>query len=222
MTRSPRLLVAGLAAAVALVGAGLGIGLAVGGGHDAEPVPSASANDHSAHTGGGLDAAAFIDRMVPHHQMAIEMSEDLIARSKDAEMRAVAQEIIALQSHEIAQMRKWRKTWTGEDVAELSLPHEELAAMGMTHRVDLATSPAIDADFLDAMIPHHAGGIVMAERALQAEDQRPELAALARRIITNQGREIGVMQGMRQNIATFGRAVPKATGGRTTGQPVTP
>ena len=175
-----------------------------------------------AHRGGSLDAAAFIDRMVPHHETAITMSRSLLARSKNREMRAVANEIIAMQQREIDQMTAWRREWTGDGPQALDLPAEELAAMGMTHRVDLDASTQLHPDFLDAMIPHHAGGIVMAERAIQAEAQRPELVALAKRIITNQGREIGVMQGMRQNIATYGTPVRAASPAVTPATPATP
>ena len=50
-----------------------------------------------------------------------------------------------------------------------------------------------DARFIVMMIPHHEGAIAMSELAL-TRAQRPEIKALAKRIITSQGREITQMR----------------------------
>ena len=50
-----------------------------------------------------------------------------------------------------------------------------------------------DARFIVMMIPHHQGAIAMAELAL-SRARRPEIKALAQRIITSQSREITQMR----------------------------
>ena len=50
-----------------------------------------------------------------------------------------------------------------------------------------------DAHFIVMMIPHHQGAIAMAELAL-SRSRRPEIKALAQRIITSQSREITQMR----------------------------
>ena len=67
---------------------------------------------------GGLERAkpfdrAFIDAMVPHHQGAIAMARVELRRGTDGPARALARRIIAAQTKEIAQMRRWRKRWYG-------------------------------------------------------------------------------------------------------------
>ena len=51
----------------------------------------------------------FLKGMIPHHQGAIEMSEELIKKSKDKELKAFAQKIIEAQKAEIKQMQEWLK-----------------------------------------------------------------------------------------------------------------
>jgi uncharacterized protein (DUF305 family) len=50
-----------------------------------------------------------------------------------------------------------------------------------------------DARFIVMMIPHHQGAIAMAELAL-SRARRPEIKALAQRIIASQSREITKMR----------------------------
>ncbi len=57
---------------------------------------------------------AFIDNMIPHHQSAIDMAEVALENSENEEMRSLAEEIIAAQEAEIAQMREWREEWYPE------------------------------------------------------------------------------------------------------------
>jgi len=47
----------------------------------------------------------FLKGMIPHHQGAIEMSEELIKKSKDKELKAFAQKIIDTQKVEVKLMQ---------------------------------------------------------------------------------------------------------------------
>jgi uncharacterized protein (DUF305 family) len=52
----------------------------------------------------------FLKGMIPHHQGAIDMSEELIKKSKDAELKALAQKMIDDQKAEIKMMQEMLKT----------------------------------------------------------------------------------------------------------------
>lgn len=54
-----------------------------------------------------------------------------------------------------------------------------------------------DLRFIDAMVPHHEGAVVMAEQAL-AHSQRPEILALAEEIIETQAEEIEQLETWRR------------------------
>jgi uncharacterized protein (DUF305 family) len=54
---------------------------------------------------------AFIDMMIPHHQGAVRMARQQLAKGQHPQLRRMAREIVAAQSREIAQMRKWRERW---------------------------------------------------------------------------------------------------------------
>ncbi len=50
----------------------------------------------------------FIDMMVPHHQGAIEMSRDALAKAERQEIKDFAQKVIDMQTKEIEQMNAWK------------------------------------------------------------------------------------------------------------------
>jgi uncharacterized protein (DUF305 family) len=56
---------------------------------------------------------AFIEQMVPHHQMAVMMSAMTLPGARRPELIALLQSIVAGQSAEIRQMRAWYRAWYG-------------------------------------------------------------------------------------------------------------
>jgi len=55
----------------------------------------------------------FLDAMVPHHQMAVEMAQIAVKKARHPELKQLARRILADQQREIAQMRALRKSWYG-------------------------------------------------------------------------------------------------------------
>ena len=54
----------------------------------------------------------FLDAMIPHHQGAVTMGQDLLKKSKRPQMQKLAQKIVTSQQAEIAQMTQWQKEWS--------------------------------------------------------------------------------------------------------------
>ena len=59
---------------------------------------------------------AFVDHMVPHHQGAVRMAEVVLERSRDRELRELAEGILAAQRREIAEMNAFREREFGGPV----------------------------------------------------------------------------------------------------------
>ncbi len=54
---------------------------------------------------------AFIEEMIPHHQMAVMMASMLKQGTERAEMQQLADNITEAQTSEINQMRQWHNAW---------------------------------------------------------------------------------------------------------------
>lgn len=54
----------------------------------------------------------FIEMMTAHHQGAIQQAQDVLGSGENAEVADLAQEIIAAQQAEIAQMQDWQQEWS--------------------------------------------------------------------------------------------------------------
>ena len=54
---------------------------------------------------------AFVEEMIPHHQMAVMMAQMLKNSTSRPEMKKLAQDIIDAQTKEISEMRDWYKAW---------------------------------------------------------------------------------------------------------------
>jgi len=51
----------------------------------------------------------FLKGMIPHHQGAVDMAEELIKKTRDPELKAFAEKIVKDQRAEIKQMQDWLK-----------------------------------------------------------------------------------------------------------------
>jgi uncharacterized protein (DUF305 family) len=95
----------------------------------------------------------------------------------------------------------------------------------MNHSMSMDLGPAdanLDLRFIDAMIPHHQGAVVMAKEALQ-KSKRPEIQKLAKDILRAQNQEIAQMKQWRSQWypkasptpmawnAEMGHAMPMST-----------
>ncbi|WP_203668357.1 DUF305 domain-containing protein [Cellulomonas pakistanensis] len=169
---------------------------------------------------GSVDAG-FARDMQAHHAQAVDLAVLVRDRSTDEEVRTVALDILLTQQNQIGQMAGWLSTWGLPAAASrppmawmVGTEHAHGAATssadggaagyaampGWVSRADLArltdaTGAEADRLFLQLMIPHHRGGVEMAEYAVE-HAQRPQVVALARNIVTSQERELTALQDM--------------------------
>jgi len=133
----------------------------------------------------------FAEMMIPHHEQAILMSELALANSEDEEVRDLAQAILSSQSPEIEQMKSWpgvNSSLHSGHMMDGMLSDSEIEALRQ------AMGNSFDLLFLEGMIKHHEGAIVMAEDVVDSEN--PEVSNLANAIVSAQKSEIALMRTM--------------------------
>jgi uncharacterized protein (DUF305 family) len=179
----------------------------------ADAVPAAQETEHHHHVEqrGPIEIPAgalftetdvrFMQGMIAHHAQAIHMSR--MAEARDASPRLVrfAQKIDLSQAGEIALMQDWLRAH-GQFAPDTSswrtmtmhgmLTAEELA------RLEAARGASFDGLFLEYMIRHHEGALMMVADLLAnpRAAQDVDVSVLANDIETTQTAEIGLMRQM--------------------------
>ncbi|MFZ5889250.1 MAG: DUF305 domain-containing protein [Chloroflexota bacterium] len=147
--------------------------------------------------------AGFARDMMMHHAQAVDMATLLRDRTEDPEMRQLALDIMLTQQAQIGQMQGWLAVWqypiASTDPAMMWMDMPVNGGMpGMATQVqlnELRELQGVKADglFLQLMIVHHRGGVLMGEAALESV-KSPEVLALAQSIVNAQTSEIAAMQ----------------------------
>ena len=127
---------------------------------------------------------AFLSAMIPHHQAAIEMSREELAKGTNPEARTWAENIIKAQQTEIEQMRTWLQNMGVEDKNAASMMQDSMHKMMAS---SFGKNP--DYNFVHMMVAHHAGAVEMALAAIRYSDN-DQIIALAKQIINSQTDEI--------------------------------
>ena len=178
--------------------------------------PVAEPMDHSAHNhdvgpAGSTYDLRWIDGMVQHHTGALRMSEFVFDIGVPG-VGSLGKTIWSDQAQEIKAMGQWRKAWypeapvypvvlkTGGDpnaMADLTrMSPAQIQVMQM-----MASAPTRDNRvtwFLEGMLQHHGGALIMAHDALD-KSTNPTIRRLARNIIVAQRSEIIQIRKMLQH-----------------------
>lgn len=131
---------------------------------------------------------SFIEHMIPHHEEAIDTAREVLERGGTTdEIRTLMSTIIEAQTAEVASMRQWYEDWYGEPF-QVSDEYQP-----MMRELEGLSNQALDQAFLEDMIMHHMGAIMMA-RSVQPYVERAEIAELTQNIVTTQSAEIAQMR----------------------------
>lgn len=146
----------------------------------------------------------FMQGMIGHHAQAVEMAELLSTRTSSDAMRKLGERIQVSQTDEIKMMEHWLST-RGEEVPSAHAHHMMggtlMPGMLTAEEMDrLAASRGSEFDrlFLEGMIKHHEGALVMVKElfASAGAGQDADIFAFASDVDADQRMEIDRMRGM--------------------------
>jgi uncharacterized protein (DUF305 family) len=136
----------------------------------------------------------FIEGMIPHHQEAIDTANEVIERGGSTpEIKQLVEDIVVAQKAEIAEMKQWYEDWYGEPYADNG------EYIPMMRELENLSGAELDRVFLEDMIGHHMGAIMMA-RSVQPYIEHDEIAELTQNIVSSQSTEIAQMRQMLQSL----------------------
>jgi len=163
----------------------------------------------------GRAEVRFMEGMIDHHQMAIDMANDCLEREVSDALNAECQAVVDAQQPEIEQMQAWLLAWYNVQYAPMPMSESMSSGMaGMDHSgMNMSGMPATDpammmgvfagfnrlegVDYeiawLESMIDHHDDAIHMSQRLLERDTNsigHAELRQLAQNIIAAQSEEI--------------------------------
>jgi uncharacterized protein (DUF305 family) len=144
----------------------------------------------------------FVRDMLHHHAQALVMTGYVDERASSRDIRLLAERMRISQEDEMGQLETWLQA-RGEPARDPDSPHDSHALMpGMLTAQELAaledaSGEAFDELFLQSMIRHHEGALVMiAELFATPEGAEQELAQLASHFDSDQRIEIARMTTM--------------------------
>jgi len=152
--------------------------------------------------------------MATHHAQAVEMAFVVRDASQDRDLRALAYDIIVTQSAQRGVLIGWLQQWGLSQTSSAprmawmpghaSAPATPAGAAPLMHgmatdeeleRLRAASGSDAEVLFLQLMIRHHEGGVIMARAILQLS-QRNEVVTMAKAIDQGQTVEIALMTDM--------------------------
>lgn len=171
--------------------------------------------------GAGSVDVGFAQDMSVHHSQAVEMSAVALADATDPAVRNLAYDILTTQQNQLGQMQGWLSLWDQPALPsggymewmtpEYSGGHDHgasanaspgsMATMpGMASSEEMAalrraSGPAVDVLFLQLMLRHHQGGLLMVRDAAQNASQNA-VRSLAQTMLDTQQSESTLMTTM--------------------------
>lgn len=146
----------------------------------------------------------FIECMVPHHQAAIYMSENLLEYTTYQPLQDIAKNIIEMQTTGIKQMEDILRTTYGfpnntQDVNHYMEKYLEITKNMIERMKNAPRCININLNFTNEMIPHHEGAIAMCENLLQYRID-PRLKLVADSIIKEQSKGVEQLKEVRRRL----------------------
>lgn len=146
----------------------------------------------------------FIECMIPHHQAAVYMCENLLQYTTYKPLQEIARQIIEIQTQGIEQMKEIDITTGGffnypRQIQEYKGQYLEITRNMLKEMKNSPRCMYINLDFIGEMIPHHEGAIKMCENLLQYYID-PRLRIVVDAIIKEQCQGVKELEEIRKKL----------------------
>ncbi len=147
----------------------------------------------------------FIECMIPHHEAAIYMCENLLKYTDYEPLIKIANNIIEMQTRGVKQMKLILKEDNNlYDNSMKDIYNYRIRYFSIVHKMinRMNTAPKcnnINLNFVNEMIPHHEGAIAMCKNLLKY-NINPKLDYVAKSIIQEQSEGILQLKSVLNNI----------------------
>jgi uncharacterized protein (DUF305 family) len=131
----------------------------------------------------------FVAEMVAHHQLGVAMVDSAVLRSDDVRLRKLVFEMQNYHEHELHQLSSRLQEWK---VKEAKVFPGLIDPIRLA-KVDQLVGPSFDNAWLQAMIEHHEGAVVIGKNEITS-GRIADLKAMATKIVDVQQAEILQMQ----------------------------
>ncbi|MEI6222705.1 MAG: DUF305 domain-containing protein [bacterium] len=128
-----------------------------------------------------LSDQQFLDGMIAHHEVALDLARQAKRQSKRDEILKLADVVLAVDTEEIAGLYTWKQQWF-QNTRKVSGKEISTIALG-------SYDAKFDLRLLNALITHHVDAIAMAKK-LRASTTRNELLDLADAVIEGKTKQI--------------------------------
>lgn len=181
-----------------------GVPLAQAGTHQSNPATDQATATHAEMRHAGADHdRMFADAMAAHHRDGVVMAKLAVDKAQSAELRAMAQAMIDVQTREIEQMQSLRGDGAPMDMSDMAMEMpgmmSEAEMRSDMERLEKATGDAFDVAFTEIMAKHHQGAITMATHELENGSSEP-MKEIARNIVTQQTAERDRLLAMHRDL----------------------
>jgi len=150
----------------------------------------------------------FIQGMIHHHAQALDMTALIPSRTSLERMKLLGQRIEISQSDEINMMRRWLEA-RGQEVPDIHEHHSPAARLmpGMLtpeemDRLAAANGAEFDRLWLQSMIKHHDGALIMVDDlfSTRGAGQESEIFSFASDVVADQKAEMDRMAAMLEEL----------------------
>lgn len=144
----------------------------------------------------------FVSLMIPHHQQGIELIEIGRTRSDDVRLRRLIFEMGSYHHSDMHDLEDLAAQWSVRSLGRFpgDVGDDTMRSLGTMEGSDF------DAAWLDAMIAHHEGALVISREALESGSASTNIADIARKTISVQSSEIVEMIRLRKSECERGPA----------------